>query len=529
MSPEASDRGAGTLRRSEPTRRAEASGAEHAEKPAVVTVAPEGDRVTTFTELEDHARRLAHVLTAHGVRDGERVAVMLPNGAEWFEVNFAAARLGAQLVPVNWHLTEHEVGWILADADPKVLVTHRDLPSVPGRAALSVGDGYEEALAGASSEPIGQQDAPAPGLVLYTSGTTGRPKGVVHEQTTTARSRSDHVALWGFTGDDVHLLAGPAYHGAPWSFAVTHLALGATVVAMTRWDARRFVEALGRYGVTNTFVVPTHLARLLELGESTDARARLGAQLASLRLVLHGAASCPVALKRDVLALVGDIVWEFYGFSEAGRVTRIGPDEWRAHPGSCGRPLDGVEVLILDEDGNELPAGATGTIWVVPGGGRFHYRGNDAATAAVTRSTRLGQAVTGGDLGHLDADGYLFVTDRSVDLVVRGGVNVYPREVEDVLLEHPAVADCAVVGITDDVYGERLLAIVEPLPALPVPIDAATLTDHCRARLASFKCPEGYRFVDALPRDPNGKVRKGQLRDAMRAAPAAIDPSRPRS
>jgi acyl-CoA synthetase (AMP-forming)/AMP-acid ligase II len=504
------------------------------EKAAIVTVAPEGERVTTFAELDDHAHRLAHVLTAHGVRDGERVAVMLPNGAEWFEVNLAAARLGAQLVPVNWHLTEHEVGWILADADPKVIVTRRDLApvataaldAVPGCAALVVDDGYAEALATASPEPIGRPDAPAPGLVLYTSGTTGRPKGVVHEQTTTARSRSDHVALWGFTDEDVHLLAGPAYHGAPWSFAVTHLALGATVVAMTRWDAARFADAVARYGVTNTFVVPTHLARLLELGDSPDARASLRAQLASLRLVLHGAASCPIALKRDVLALVGDIVWEFYGFSEAGRVTRIGPDEWRAHPGSCGRPLDGVAALILDEAGNELPAGATGTIWVVPAGGRFHYRGNDAATAAVTRSTRLGPAVTGGDVGHLDADGYLFVTDRSVDLVVRGGVNVYPREVEDVLLEHPAVADCAVLGISDEVYGERLLAIVEPVRAAATTIDAVMLTEHCRARLAGFKCPEDYRFVDALPRDPNGKVRKEQLRDAVRAESAAVDPSR---
>ncbi|HEY8217019.1 MAG TPA: AMP-binding protein [Acidimicrobiia bacterium] len=503
------------------------------EKPAVVTLAPDGDRVTTFDELEADANRLAHVLSAHGVRAGERVAVMLPNGAEWFEANLAAARLRAQLVPVNWHLTEHEVGWILSDADPRVLVTHRVLAAVatdalrdaPACSVVWVDD--HEALAAAPSASFADTTAPAPGLVLYTSGTTGRPKGVVHEQTTTTRSRSDHVSLWGFTGDDVHLLAGPAYHGAPWSFAVTHLALGATVVAMTRWDAARFVEAVARYGVTNTFVVPTHLIRLLELRDGPERAARLAEQLASLRLVLHGAASCPVQVKQEVLDLLGDIVWEFYGFSEAGRVTRIGPAEWRAHPGSCGRPLDGVEVLILDDEGRELPPGETGSIWVVPSGGVFRYRDNDAATAEVTRSTRFGRAVTGGDIGRLDAEGYLFVTDRSVDLVVRGGVNVYPREVEDVILEHPGVADCAVLGVADDVYGERLLAIVEPTPDATGTIEAATLAAHCGARLARFKCPEEFRFVSTLPRDPNGKVRKGQLREDVRRD--SVDPPRPRS
>ena len=508
------------------------------EKPAVITLAPDGERVTTFAELDDDANRLANVLQARGVGTGDRVAVMLPNGAEWFATNLAAARLAAQLVPVNWHLTESEVGWILADADPRVLVSHRDLEpvataalaAVPGCSALWVGDGDRDVLAAAPpGPPPGAHDAPAPGLVLYTSGTTGRPKGVVHEQTTTTRSRSDHVSLWGFTSEDVHLLAGPAYHGAPWSFAVTHLALGATVVAMTRWDAARFVDAVERHRVTNTFVVPTHLARLLELADRRGGTAALAPRLASLRLVLHGAASCPVALKQRVLELLGDVVWEFYGFSEGGRVTRIGPAEWRAHPGSCGRPLDGVHVLVLDELGNEVPRGDTGTIWVVPSGGHFHYRGDADATATVTRSTRLGLAVTGGDLGHVDAEGYLYVTDRSVDLVVRGGVNVYPREVEDALLEHPGVADCAVLGVPDDVYGERLVAIVEPAPAPGALVDAETLTAHCVARLARFKWPEEYRFVEALPRDPNGKVRKGRLREAVRADAAPVDRPRPHS
>jgi long-chain acyl-CoA synthetase len=495
------------------------------DRTAVLTVTAAGEHRRSFADLDDRATRLAHVLADWAVEPGDCVAVMLPNGAEWFEANLACARLGARLVPVNWHLTSAETGWILADADARVLVSHRDLAgsagaaldAAPRCAALWVGDGYDELLASASDAPLSGAGAPAPGLVLYTSGTTGRPKGVVHEQTTTARSRTDHVTLWGFTGDDVHLLAGPAYHGAPWSFAVTHLTLGATVVAMDRWDAARFVDAVERHGVTNTFVVPTHLARLVELGASPES---LATRLRSLRLVLHGAASCPVALKAQVLDLLPRTeVCEFYGFSEGGRVTKITPAEWREHPGSCGRPVDGVTVLVLDERGAELPAGETGTIWVVPASGRFHYRGNPGATAAVSRETRAGTAVTGGDLGHLDADGYLYLTDRSVDLVVRGGVNIYPREIEDALLEHDAVADCAVLGVPDDLYGERVVAIVEPVGGGA--LDLTALDGHCRARLASHKCPEHYEVVDTLPRDPNGKVRKAQLRDALRARPRA--------
>jgi long-chain acyl-CoA synthetase len=445
---------------------------------------------------------------------------MLPNGAEWFETHVAAARLGAALVPVNWHLRGDELAWILADSDTRVLVTHRDLAGpahaalarAPACAALWVGGDYETRLAEQPPRPV-ESTAAAPGLVLYTSGTTGRPKGVVHEQTTTDRSRRAHVDLWGFTPDDVHALAAPAYHGAPWSYAATHLALGATVVALEAWDAAAFLRLVARHRVTNTFLVPTHLARLLQLPDET----RAAADLSSLRLVLHGGAACPVPLKERILDALPDAdVWEFYGFSEAGRVTRIGPDEWRAHPGSAGRPLPGVHVAILDDNGTELPAGRTGWIYVVPPpGDRFEYRDDPAATAAITRPTRHGSAITGGDLGHVDPDGYLYVTDRSVDLVVRGGVNVYPREIEDALHRHAAVADCAVFGVPDATYGERLVALVEPAPGRTV--TAAELEAHCRAALADFKCPE-VRLVDALPRDPNGKIRKAQLRDDARRA-----------
>ena len=394
-----------------------------------------------------------------------------------------------------------------------MLISHRAfaasagdaLDAAPRCAALWVDDGYDEALAGAPSDPLASAGSPAPGLVLYTSGTTGRPKGVVHEQTTTTRTRADHVALWGFTVDDVHLLAGPAYHGAPWSFAVTHLALGATVVALTRWDAATFVDAVDRHGATNTFVVPTHFARLLELADTPQTAAAMADRLSSLRLVLHGAAACPVAVKQRILDMLRDVeVCEFYGFSEAGRVTRIDPEEWRAHPGSCGRPIDGVGVLILDDQGREIPAwrdrddlGRADRRAVPLPGERRGDRGRHPGDT-------LGTAVTGGDVGRLDADGYLYVTDRSVDLVVRGGVNVYPREVEDALLEHPAVVDCAVLGIPDDVYGERIVALVETIAGHDV--DAHRLDAHCRAQPRVVQVP---RAVPVRRRAPPRPQRQG--------------------
>jgi len=479
------------------------------------------DRGTrTYAELDERANRLAHVLADRGVTRGERVAVMLPNSSEWFEANTAIARLGAQLVPVNWHLLHDELSWIIGDADARVLLVHEDLrehataalEQNPATTAIWVGGDYDDLVAAAPSSAIPDAAASTPGIVLYTSGTTGRPKGVVHEQTQTTRSRSSHVELWGYTSDDVHALVGPAYHGAPWSYAVTHLALGATVVTMRKWDARRFFELVERHRVTNAFMVPTHFARLLEV--PTDERTTH--DLSSLRFVLHSGAACAVPLKARMLdTFPGIDLWEFYGFSEAGRVSRIGPDDWRAHPGSVGRPFDGVSVVILDDDGNEVDAGETGWIYVVPAAGdTFHYRNNPDATAAIGHETRAGHAITGGDIGHVDDDGYLYVTDRSVDLVVRGGVNIYPREIEDALHRHPAVADCAVYGVPDDVYGERVVALVELHPGATTTSD--DLEAHCRAHIAEFKCPE-VRLTDMLPRDPNGKVRKGLLRAQARA------------
>ena len=448
---------------------------------------------------------------------------MLPNSIEWFEATVAIARLGAQLVPVNWHLKHDELAWILNDCGARALLAHTDLAAeaeaalvaVPSCTALWVGPAgdFETALAAEPAEPLAGAGSPAPSIVLYTSGTTGRPKGVMHERDTTTRSRTVLSDLWGWTADDVHLLVGPAYHGAPWSMAFTHLTLGATLVVMPRWNAINFLDLIARHGVTNTFMVPTHFSRLLDLSDDVLA----SRDLSSLRLVLHSAAACPTAVKRRAIELFAPApVWEFYGFSEGGRLTRISPEEWLTHPGSVGQPIEGVQIVILDEHGGELPAGEIGWIYAVPAfGDRFVYRGNPEATAAVTRRTSVGDAVTGGDIGYLDADGYLYITDRSAELVVRGGVNIYPSESEQVLHSHPAVVDCAAFGVPDPVYGEHLIAMVEVAEGATITPDE--LVDHCQEHLSSYKCPEEIRIVASLPRDPNGKVRKADLREQARA------------
>jgi long-chain acyl-CoA synthetase len=466
-------------------------------KPALIV----GDKERSHEELAERSARLADELSGLGVSAGDRVAVMLPNGFEFFEVQAACGRLGAALVPVNWHLKEREVRWILEDSQARAVVVADDLA-----ASVEPPDGcavLQLPRSGSSPADVSRGRGTRTGgggttatLVLYTSGTSGRPKGVDHVVRAGGGGRSGLADLWGFTADDVHLLAAPAYHGAPWSHATTHLAIGATVVVLPRWSPKAWLAAVARHRVTTTFMVPAQMAHVVNVYDGED--------LSSLRLVLHGGAACPVAVKRAFLDLVPAGVWEFYGFSEGGRATRISAEEWRERPGSVGRPFPGVVVRILDDDGGDVPAGEDGLVYVEPpGGATFSYLGNPEATAAASR----GSACTGGDIGHLDRDGYLWITDRAVDMVIRGGVNIYPREIEDVLHEHPGVVDCAVFGVPDPVLGERLVALVESTG----PVTPENLQSFVRGRLADFKVPERIELTDALPRDPNGKVRKRLL------------------
>jgi long-chain acyl-CoA synthetase len=484
----------------------------------------------TCGELDARTAGVAAVFAGFGVGVDDRVAIMLPNGFECFEAWGAATRLGAAVVLVNWHLKADELAYILADSGAKTLVAHATLAEffepaldlVPDCRVLVVGGGvdgsrgggvddseYEAAIAAAPESVVAAQSAvDLIGLtspIFYTSGTTGRPKGVVHgrpDREATVRNMEGQVALWGWSADDVYILSGPAYHAGPGGWAMAALYVGAPTVILPTFDPLEWLRLVDVHRVTCSFMVPSHFIRILEVPEVE----RAALDHSSLRLIAHAGAPCPVVVKRRIIeALAPCEIAELYGMSEGG-ATRISMAEWLERPGSVGVPWPGVEVRILDETGAPVAEGETGLIYVrPPGGARFEYHDDPEKTASVWSD----DAFSVGDVGHLDADGYLYLTDRAADMVIRGGVNIYPREIEEVLYEHPSVVDCAVFGIPDERLGERLHAVVEVRDI----IDTDVLREHCAEHLADFKVPTSFELVARLPRQPNGKVLKRVLRE----------------
>lgn len=481
-------------------------------------IAPDADggpATRTFGELDDRARRLAAVLVARGARADRPVASAVRNGLEPFEVATAAAMAGAPFLPLNWHLKAAELAYLLDDANVSVVVGHHDLadqlPVRGGKVEVVLiggpADGacsYEALIAQAGADPrLGS--GPGPELVFYTSGTTARPKGVIHAGLHDPEVRhagmGGQAQLWGWTADDVYVMSGPCYHASHAGWGLTALYVGATTVLPARFDAEGFLRAVAHYGGTRSFLVPAHFIRILQLPGSI----RADIDVRSLRLVVHGGAPCPVPVKHKMMAAFPETeLHELYGASEGG-ATRIGPEEWLAHPGSVGRPWPGVDVRVLGQDGEPKGPGEDGLIYIrPPTTQRFSYR-NDAPA---TEHAWADDAFTVGDIGHLSEDGYLTITDRVSDMVLWGGVNIAPREIEEVLFEHPDVVDCAVFGIPDERDGEHLKAVVE----VRAPVATEDLAAHVRARLADYKVPHVWQIVDELPRDPNGKVLKRLLR-----------------
>lgn len=484
------------------------------DKPALI----HGERVLTYGALNERANRLANVLQASGVAARDRIGIMLRNSFEFFEAIHAAARIGVAVIPINFHFRREEVEYILDDSGARAMIVGAELaPELQGieggRAWLVVGGAagkrsYETALEKASpADPPGAIARTGFNAMIYTSGTTGKPKGVVHPHLDPEVGYQMQILwaqAWDFRTDDVHLLVGPAYHTAPGGYAHLHLFLGATVVILDKFDAERCLGLIARHRVTTTHMVPVNFIRILELPETT----RKKYDVSSLRRVLHAAAPCPEDVKWKVMDFFPkDSVWEYYGATE-GPGTIISPEEWRRKPGSVGKPWPGIEVRILDEEGRALPPGQIGLIYLsTPGGRRFHYHNAPEKTAASYRDGFF----TVGDMGTLDADGYLFICDRKIDMVISGGVNVYPREIEEVLHQHPAVADAAVFGVPDEHWGESIQAVVEL--GRGARASAEELAAFCKEHLAAYKCPRSFDFVPELPRDPNGKVLKRKLRD----------------
>lgn len=488
-----------------------------------------GERRLTYGELDRWVNRAAHVLAAYGLGPGGRVAILLSNRPEFFVVTHAAAQLGALAVPINTRWRRDEIAHILADAAPAVLVLEAAY-AAEARAAcaragwpaasrcLVVGDAdgapsFADAVDAAPDRPPPAATAESGfNVLVYTSGTTGRPKGVMHptfDPKVGFAAQQRLVEMWGFGPDDVHLVVGPVYHTMPNAYAAQHLFVGATVVLMPRFDAAECLRLIETERVTTSSMVPAHFIRILELPDAERARR----DLSSVRKILHAAAPCPPDVKRRIMRVFPPgSVWEFYGATE-GPGTIISPDEWLQRPGSVGRPWPGVTVSILDDDGNAVPPGTIGTIYLSsPGGRKFAYHNDAEKTAAAFRGDRF----TVGDLGWLDDAGYLFIADRRTDMVITGGVNVYPAEIEAALIAHPDVVDAAVFGIPDARWGHAVHAVVEPRRGAV--LTAETVTAWCRERLADYKCPRTVEFIAELPRDPNGKVLKRHLRAA--ATPA---------
>ena len=480
----------------------------------------------TFGELQCRIDQAVAMLAAHGLRFGDHIAVLFANEPELFPVVWAAQRTGLYYTPVNWHLTADEAAYIVADCGARVLFaspTHRELTeritaAVP--AVVPVITGVESAPGpaddGRAGRPAGHGDLPQAWegfAMFYSSGTTGRPKGIARPAVRTPIGATGPIdelmrRLYGLGPDSVYLSTGPLYHAAPLGWSTAAQRAGGTAVVMERFDPLQTLELIERYRVTHVQFVPTMMRRLLRLPDEDRRRY----DLSSLRTVIHAAAPCPVDLKREIIDWLGPIVWEYYAGSEGNGYFAIDSADWLAHPGSVGRAMYGTPH-VLDDEGAELPPGEIGTIWF-EGTAAFAYH-NDAEKTAGAFNDKGWSTL--GDVGRLDADGYLYLSDRRVDLIISGGVNIYPQEIENVLTAHPAVFDAAVVGVPDEEMGQRVVAVVQAEPGADFDLGEQLLA-HCRARLAGFKCPREIVFADELPRLPSGKLLRRWVRDWLAAA-----------
>ena len=487
-------------------------------------VEPDG-REWTRGELVASCNRIVHGLRALGLGKGDVVAAVLPNDAAIIELYLAVAQAGMYPVPVNWHLTAPEIAYIVQDSEAKVFVAHERFGDACRRAAaelnfpaerrFAVGaiDGFRPFAELSAGQPDTTPEDRAAGAVMnYTSGTTGRPKGVRRplppiDPDVAATLGTGFFAMFGVKAEDgnVHLCGSPLYHTAVLVFSSTSLHFGHAVVLMERWTPEACLEAIQKYRVSTSHMVPTQFHRLLALPE--DVRKRY--DVTSTRCMVHAAAPCPVDVKKRMIEWWGPAICEYYAATEGGG-TLVGAEEWMKKPGTVGRPWAGAEIRIYDDAGNQLPAGQIGTVYMKLGMADFeYYKDKDK-----TRKNRIENFFTVGDVGLLDEDGYLFLRDRKADMIISGGVNIYPAEIENEFLSHPKVGDIAVFGIPHEEWGEEVRAVVEPAAGVTAgPELERELLEWAKDRIAKYKTPKKIDFIAEMPRDPNGKLYKRKLRD----------------
>ena len=488
-------------------------------------VTPEGKEISAG-ELLARSNQLVHALRRFGLKPGDVVATLLPNSQEMIEVYLACLQAGFYLVPNNFHLVGAEVGYILEDSGAQVFIAHERFEDVAldaageaglaGTACLAVGEiigfsSYEQLV---SREPSSTPDHRTIGDVMnYTSGTTGKPKGVFRSLSgltpeESALSQSGILFLFGIQpqDDNVHIVGSPLYHTAVLRFAGASMHLGHTLVVMDKWDPEGMLALIERYKVTTSHMVPTQFHRLL--GLPVEVRRRY--DVSSLRHMIHAAAPCPVEIKRQMIDWWGNAVDEYYAASEGGG-TVVTAEEWLTKPGTVGKPWPISEIGIFDDDANRIETpGEIGTVYMSMQTGSFEYHKDKEKT----QKNRIGSFFTVGDIGYLDEDGFLFLCDRKTDMIISGGANIYPAEIEGALLMHPKVGDAAVFGIPHEDWGEEVKAVIQPADGVVGDDElAADIHEFLADKVARFKQPKSIDFIDEMPRDPSGKLYKRKLRD----------------
>jgi len=481
----------------------------------------------SYQQLDDRSNQLAQLLFDIGLRRGDHISILMENDLRYFEVAWAAFRSGLYLTTVNQYLTSEEAAYIIDNSESRVLVTSAKLKevavSLPSQCniverwliiddAAGEFENYDDAISAYPSEPLAEE--PAGSTMLYSSGTTGRPKGILRPL---PEGNIGDVAnpigllqsaLWGFDTETVYLSPAPLYHSAPMGFTAGTIANGGTVIMMPRFDAIGALKAIEEYRVTHSQWVPTMFSRMLK----TDEKERSGFDLSSHKIAIHAAAPCPKGVKQQMFDWWGPIIYEYYGGTELNGLTHVTPEAWLSKPGTVGQAILGI-VHICDDDGKEMPVGESGLVYFELPEMPFEYLKDEEKTKSAQHPQHANWSALG-DVGYVDDEGYLFLTDRASFMIISGGVNIYPQEIEDAMIMHPKVQDVAVIGVPHEEMGEAVKAVVQLVPGIAVSVEPEDeLLEYAREHIAHYKCPRSVDFAEELPRLPTGKLYKRLLKD----------------